>query len=125
MIEAAKRVACLSLGSLAATMSRSKVDASIQKVISRIYRADLIVIDGIGTLPIAQDGAEAFDRGVDAAYEKRSPAVTSNLHRAGFYTIVPKALATPAVDRLLHHAHLINTDVSSRRLAKAAAGKGG
>ena len=54
---------------------------------------------------------------VDAAYEKRSLAVTSNLHLAGFDTIMPKALATPAVDRLLHHAPLINIDVSSRRLA--------
>jgi len=124
VIEVGKRVAWFSLESLTATVSRAKVDASIQKVVTRICRADLIVIDDIGTLPIGQDGAEAFYRVVDAAYEKRSLAVTSNLHPAGFDTIMPKALATPAVDRLLHHAHLINTDVSSRRLAEAAAGKG-
>lgn len=123
-IEAGKRVAWFSLESLTATVSRAKVDASIQRVVTRICRADLIGIDDIGTLPIGQDGAEAFYRVVDAAYEKRSLAVTSNLHPAGFDTIMPKALATPAVDRLLHHAHLINTDVSSRRLAEAAAGRG-
>jgi hypothetical protein len=37
---------------------------------------------------------------------------------------MPKALATSAVDRLLHHAHLIITDGPSRRLAEATAGKG-
>ena len=37
---------------------------------------------------------------------------------------MPKGLATPAVDRLLHHAHVIHTDIDSRRLAEAAAGKG-
>lgn len=68
--------------------------------------------------------ADAFYHVVDAAYEKRSVAVTSNLHPAGFDTIMPKTLATPAVDRLLHHAHLILTEVPSRRLAEAAAGKG-
>jgi DNA replication protein DnaC len=124
VIEAGKRVAWFSLESLTATVSRAKVDASVSKVVARICRADLIVIDDIGTLPISQDGAEAFYRVVDAAYEKHSLALTSNLHPAGFDTIMPKALATPAVDRLLHHAHLINTDVSSRRLAEAAAGKG-
>jgi len=123
-IEAGKRVAWFSLESLTATVSRAKVDASVPKVVARICRADLIVIDDIGTLPAGQEAAEAFYRVIDAAYEKRSLAVTSNLHPAGFDTIMPKALATPAVDRLLHHAHLILTEVSSRRLAEAAAGKG-
>ena len=124
VIATGKRVAWFSLESLTATVARAKVDASIQKVVTRICRADLIVIDDIGTLPVSQDAAEAFYRVVDAAYEKRSIAVTSNLHPAGFDTIMPKALATPAVDRLLHHAHLVLTEVSSRRLAEAAAGKG-
>ncbi len=61
---------------------------------------------------------------VDAAYEKRSVAVTSNLHPAGFDTIMPKTLATASVDRLLHHAHLIVTDGPSLRLDDATSGKG-
>jgi hypothetical protein len=31
-------------------------------------------------LPVGQDAAEAFYRVVDAAYERRSLAVTSNIH---------------------------------------------
>lgn len=110
--------------SLVTTVTKAKVDASVQKVIARICRADLIVVDDIGTLPVSQDAAEAFYRVIDAAYEKRSLAITSNLHPSGFDTIMPKALATPAVDRLLHHAHVIHTDIDSHRLAEAAAGKG-
>ena len=75
-------------------------------------------------LPAGQDAAEAFYRVVDAAYERRSVAVTSNLHPSGFDTIMPKGLATATVDRLLHHAHVIITDGSSIRLAEALAGKG-
>ncbi|HVM15699.1 MAG TPA: ATP-binding protein [Egibacteraceae bacterium] len=37
---------------------------------------------------------------------------------------MPKTLATAAVDRLLHHAHLVVTEGSSTRLAEAMAGKG-
>src|SRR5262249_9705949 len=59
-IEAGQHVAWFSLESLTATVSRAKVDASIQKVVARICRADLIVIDDIGTLPAGQDAAEAF-----------------------------------------------------------------
>jgi DNA replication protein DnaC len=94
------------------------------KVVARISRSGLIVIDDIGMLPSGQDAAEAFYRVVDAAYEKRSVAVTSNLHPADFDTIMPKTLATVTVDRLLHHAHLIITEGPSLRLAEATAGKG-
>ena len=74
--------------------------------------------------PAGQDAAEAFYRIVDAAYERRSIAVTSNIHPSGFDTIMPKTLATATVDRLLHHAHLVLTKGDSHRLAEALAGKG-
>ncbi len=78
-------------------------------MVTRITRADLIVIDDIGLLPAGQDAAEAFYRAAAAAHERRSVAVTSNLHPVGFDTLMPKTLATAAVDRLLHHAHLVLT----------------
>jgi len=124
VIEKGMRVAWFSLQSLTATVGRAKVDASVPRVVARICRADLIVIDDIGMLPSGQEAAEAFYRVIDAAYEKRSVALTSNLHPAGFDTIMPKSLATAAVDRFLHHAHMVLTDGDSIRLAEATAGKG-
>ena len=83
------------------------------------------MIDDIGMLPVAPDAAEALFRVVDAAYEKRSIAVTSNIHAAGFDELMAKTLATATVDRLLHHAHVLLTDgTDSNRLAQATAGKG-
>ena len=100
------------------------MDGSIGKTIARITRAELIVVDDIGMLPSGQAAAEAFYRLVDATYERRSLAVTSNIHPAGFDTIMPKTLATAAVDRLLHHAHVIITEGTSLRLTEATAGRG-
>jgi DNA replication protein DnaC len=124
VIDAGMRVAWFTLESLTLTLGRAKVDASINRVITRICRSELIVVDDIGQLPAGQDAAEAFYRVVDAAYERRSVAVTSNLHPSGFDTIMPKGLATATVDRLLHHAHVVLTDGGSLRLAEALAGKG-
>jgi DNA replication protein DnaC len=124
VIDAGTRVSWFSLDTLTATLARPKIDASVTRAVARIYRADLAVIDDIGMLPAGQEAAEAFYRVVDAAYERRSVAVTSNPHPAGFDTIMPKALATPAVDRLLQHAHLVVTEGSSHRLAEAMASKG-
>jgi len=100
------------------------VDGTVAKTIARITRADLIVIDDIGMLPAGQTAGEAFYRLIDAAYERRSVAVTSNIHPSGFDTIMPKTLATATVDRLLHHAHVVITEGTSLRLAEATAGAG-
>jgi len=123
-IETGRRVAWFSLESLTATIGRARVDGSTGRVVARICRADLIVVDDIGMLPAGAEAAEAFYRVVDAAYERRSVAVTSNLHPSGFDTIMPKTLATATVDRLLHHAHVVLTEGASYRLAEATAGKG-
>ncbi len=81
-------------------------------------------VPDIGLLPVGEDAAEAFYRIIDAAYERRSIAVTSNIHPSGFDTIMPKTLAGASTDRLMHHAHLVTTTGDSHRLAEALAGKG-
>ena len=123
-IEKDLRVAWFTLESLAAAIGRARADGSVARTVTRICRCDLIVVDDIGMLPAGQDAAEAFYRITDAAYERRSLAVTSNIHPSGFDTIMPKTLATATVDRLLHHAHLVQTAGDSHRLAEALAGKG-
>ncbi len=83
-----------------------------------------MVVDDIGLLPVGTDATEGLYRLVDAAYEKRSIAVSSNLHPADFDELMPKALATANVDRLLHHAHAGQTSGESIRLRRSLAGKG-
>ena len=74
---------------------------------------------------MSPDAADALFRVVDAAYEKRSIAISSNIHPSGFDELMPKTMATATVDRLLHHAHVLITDgQDSYRLAQATAGKG-
>ena len=89
-----------------------------------VLRADLVAVDDIGLLPVSQDAAEGLYRLVDAAYEKRSVAISSNLHPAAFDELMPKTLATATVDRLLHHAHVCQTSGDSVRLSQALAGQG-
>jgi DNA replication protein DnaC len=123
-IEKDLKVAWFTLETLHTVIAKTKIDGSTARTVARICRADLIVIDDIGMLPVHADAAEAFYRIIDAAYERRSIAVTSNIHPSGFDSIMPKTIATAAVDRLLHHAHLVLTSGDSHRLAQALAGKG-
>jgi DNA replication protein DnaC len=124
-IDKGRTVSWHTLETLAALFGRHRVDDSVSKAISKLIRADLILIDDVGLLPVSADAAEALFRVVDAAYEKRSIAISSNVHPSGFDELMPKTLATATVERLLHHAHVIITDgQDSYRLAQATAGKG-
>ena len=123
-VEAGLKVAWFTLEDLGVLLRRHRADDTVTKAIARVLRADLVVVDDIGLLPVAQDAAEGLYRLVDAAYEKRSVAISSNLHPAAFDELMPKTLATATVDRLLHHAHICQTTGDSVRLSQALAGHG-
>ena len=54
---------------LGVLVRRHRADDSVTKAITRILRADLVVVDDIGLLPVGPDAAEGLYRLVDAAYE--------------------------------------------------------
>ena len=81
-VEAGLHVAWFSLESLGALVRRHRADDTVTKAIGRILRADLVAVDDIGLLAVGADAAEGLYRLVDAAYEKRSIALSSNLHPA-------------------------------------------
>jgi DNA replication protein DnaC len=124
-IDKGKKVAWHTLESLATLVRRHRADDTVTKAIGMLIRCDLVIIDDVGMLPVSPEAAEALFRVVDAAYERRSLALTSNIHPSGFDELMPKTLAAATVDRLLHHAHVIVTDgIESYRLAQATKGKG-
>jgi DNA replication protein DnaC len=123
-IEADMRVAWFTTEDLGALVTKASADGSASRIVKQVCRADVIVIDDVGLLPVSAQAAEGFYRIVEAAYEKRSVVVTSNLHPSGFDQIMPKTVATAAVDRLLHHAHVVLTEGESHRLAEATGGRG-
>jgi DNA replication protein DnaC len=117
-------VAWFDIESLGRLVTRHRADDSVAKAVNRILKADLVVIDDIGLLPVPAEAAEALFRVIDAAYERRSVAISSNIHPGGFDQLLPATIATAAVDRFMHHAHVVVTDGDSYRFAQARDGKG-
>lgn len=96
-VETGQHVAWFTLESLGVLIRRHRADDSLTRAITRILRADLVIVDDIGLLPVNPDAAEGLYRLVDAAYERRSIAISSNLHPSGFDelmgTVSPTALS--------------------------------
>jgi DNA replication protein DnaC len=99
-IDQGKTVAWHTLESLAQLVHRHRADNSVNRAIAKLIRADLVIVDDVGLLPVSADAAEALFRVVDAAYEKRSIALSSNIHPSGFDELMPKTLATATVEGL-------------------------
>ena len=66
-IDHGAHVSWFSLEQLGQVVRRGRADDSTGRAIKRIMRADVIVIDDIGLLPVAAETAEALYRVVDAA----------------------------------------------------------
>lgn len=82
----------------------------------------LVVLDDISLLPVAAVAAGGLYRLVDTSLEKRSVAISSNLRPSSVDELMPKTLATAAVDRLHPPRSEISGD--SVRLIQRLAGQG-
>lgn len=84
----------------------------------KVYRRpDLLMIDEIGYGRLKPDAANLFFQLVCIRYEKGSMILTSNKDFSDWGEMLGDlALATATLDRLLHHAHVVNIRGDSYRM---------
>ena len=84
-------------------------------------RSALLIVDEIGYLPVAHGGGNLFFQLVNARYEKGAMILTSNRGFAEWGEVFgDPVVATALLDRLLHHAVVIQIEGSSYRLRQHA-----
>lgn len=78
----------------------------------------LLVVDELGYLPFGRDEANLFFNVVAKRYERGSMILTSNLPFAQWATALAddSTLTAAMLDRLLHHAHIVQMSGQSYRL---------
>jgi DNA replication protein DnaC len=84
----------------------------------RVYtRPDILIIDEVGYMQLDRESAELVFRLVCSRYEKGSIILTSNKFFSDWGELMNDAvIATALLDRLLHHAHVINIRGDTYRL---------
>jgi DNA replication protein DnaC len=95
VIEAGMPVAWFTLEQIGVLVRANRADDSLGKAVAKIVRAELVAIDDVGLLPVGTDAAEGLYRIVEGAYERRSVAISSNLHPSGFDELMPKRWPPP------------------------------
>ncbi len=95
-------------------------NGAIDKTFKAMKKADLLILDEVGYVPVSKQGAELLFTVISNCYEQQSIVVTSNLEFGSWNTIFGEARLTAAlVDRLIHHAYILNFQGKSYRFRQA------
>ncbi len=120
-VKAGKSVAFSTLADIIASLVKAEREGQLKERIRFLARASLLVVDEIGYLPVTPGGGNLFFQLVNARYEKGAMILTSNRGFAEWGEVFgDHVVATALLDRLLHHAIVIQIEGSSYRLRQHA-----
>ena len=120
-VKAGKSVAFATLADIVTSLAKAEREGTLRERIRFLARASLLVVDEIGYLPVVPGGGNLFFQLVNARYEKGAMILTSNRGFAEWGEVFGDAVvATALLDRLLHHAVVIQIEGSSYRLRQHA-----
>ena len=121
-VRAGKLVYFIPLADLVAQLAKAEREGTLRERIRFLSRASLLVVDEIGYLPVTPGGGNLFFQLVNARYEKGAMILTSNRGFAEWGDIFGSpVVATALLDRLLHHAVVVQIEGSSYRMRQHAA----
>jgi len=99
------------------SLARADREGRLRERIRYLCRAQLLIIDEIGYLSVGAAAGNLFFQLINARYEKGAMILTSNRGFAEWGEVFGNAVvATALLDRLLHHAVVIQIEGASYRL---------
>lgn len=125
LVEAGRRVLYTRTTDLVQRLQVARRDLALEAALAKLDRFDLIILDDIGYAQKDQAETSVLFELIARRYETRSLAIAANQPFSAWDRIFPdKAVTVAAIDRLVHHATILEMNVDSYR-RRAAAGRTG
>jgi len=103
----------------------ARQEKTLQRLLQKYARYDLLVLDELGYIPFSKEGAELLFQVLAERHEKGSVMITTNLGFADWTQVFGDPVMTAALlDRLTHKAHILNRSWESYRLKQSLKEKG-
>ena len=103
----------------------ARQERTLQRLIQKYVRYELLILDELGYIPFTKEGAELLFQVLAERHERGSVMITTNLGFADWTQVFSDAAMTAALlDRLTHKAHIINCPWESYRLKQSLKEKG-
>jgi len=98
-------------------LKKAQLENRLENRLKHYAKYKLLIIDEIGYLPIDSEDAKLFFQLIDMRYEKKSTILTTNANFKDWGDIFQDTkIANAILDRVLHHATVVNITGSSYRL---------
>ena len=98
----------------------AKADGSYARVLVRLARIDVLVVDDFGLGAMREQDRQAFLDVLEDRYGNRSTIITSQLPPANWHEYINDATTADSIcDRVIHNAHRVALKGPSRRKEKA------
>jgi DNA replication protein DnaC len=121
LVEAGRRVLYTRTTDLVQRLQAARRDLILEQALARLDRFDLIILDDIAYAQKDQSETSVIFELIARRYENRSLAIAANLPFSAWERLFPdKAMAVAAIDRLVHHATILEMNVDSYRRRTAA-----
>jgi len=120
-VKAGRSVHFLTLADLVSALVKAEREGVLREKIRFYCRFALLIVDEIGYLPVVPGGGNLFFQLVNARYERGAMILTSNRGFAEWGELfADPVVATALLDRLLHHAIVVQVEGASYRLRQHA-----
>ena len=97
-------------------MYASLADRSTRKLLDRLIRVDLLVIDEMGYLNLRPEQTNIFFKLMEERYRRRPTIISTNLDYDEWFNFLGnKALVEALLSRLRHQCHTVRIDGPSLR----------
>ena len=121
-----RRVRFTTTAALVNELVEAKEQLALRRVLSRWERYDLIAIDEVGYVPLAEAGAELLFQVIADRAERAALILTTNLPFSEWTQVIPNArLCKALLDRITDRAHIIETGTESYRFRRTLQHRGG
>jgi len=115
-----RRVRFVTAPALVNELLEARQQYRLSRVEAYYQRVEVLVVDEFGFVPFARDGSELLFNLCAARYERRTTIVTSNLEFSRWPEVLgDHTMAGALVDRLTHHAHVIQVSGESYRFRES------
>ncbi len=120
-LQAGYRVRFTTAVALANDLMSAAAEHRLTRVLASWRRVDLVILDELGFLPLSREGGQALFQFIADRYETAAVLITTNLEFARWTEVFGDATMTAALlDRLLHHAHILEHTGDSHRFHERA-----
>jgi DNA replication protein DnaC len=103
-------------------MYRSLADYSSRRLLDRLSRIDVLLIDEMGYLNLRPEQSNIFFKLMEERYGKKATIISTNLDYDEWYAFLgQKEMVAALLDRLRHRCHTIRIDGPSLRTPELAA----